>query len=489
MFTSIQNQPEQIIQDRLSAVQRRIQINHLFCNLARCGFWGLVADGALLMGNRFIRLPIPVALTVLLPLAIAVSMGISLSLLRKTDLLAVACFVDRRLNLKERLSTAFEAIRRGEADDDFVRLQIRDAAHFAQEILPATAVPYTFPSTLKLFPLPLVLIVLSFAIPRVYEIPPLPTAAERTAIDRAAAELESEMQDIDDTTLTRQIRDTIKGLQNKNIDVGRSQERLSKLRDTVRSQKNQLQKEREQLTEAISKMNEESQRFSEEHAKAIAADMEKLAEQMEENQLSPEEQAELEALLKKLAERLAGNTTTENLTNQLAQLQTQAVSPEMLKQIARSLLAVDQKMKTVAQLEGLLDQIKASRRNIALAGIQMERRTGGVADASSSPGAEAGTGEVQGTQVQTEDPSTQSPEAETSTDLTLPNIPSDSEDFSQVYVEEDPTGKGEPTYMPYREVYLRARQAYAAAMERDEIPLRYRGQVKAYLEAIANPEK
>ena len=194
-------------------------------------------------------------------------------------------------------------------------------------------------------------------------------------------------------------------------------------------------------------------------------------------------------MLKKLAERLAGNTTTENLTNQLAQLQTQAVSPEMLKQIARSLLAVDQKMKTVAQLEGLLDQIKASRRNIALAGIQMERRTGGVADASSSPGAEAGTGEVQGTQVQTEDPSTQSPEAETSTDLTLPNIPSDSEDFSQVYVEEDPTGKGEPTYMPYREVYLRARQAYAAAMERDEIPLRYRGQVKAYLEAIANPEK
>ena len=72
------------------------------------------------------------------------------------------------------------------------------------------------------------------------------------------------------------------------------------------------------------------------------------------------------------------------------------------------------------------------------------------------------------------------------TDLELTAPPSDSQAFTQVYVDENPTGEGEPTYMPYREVYLHAQQAYAQAIERDEIPVKYREQVKAYLEAIAN---
>ena len=40
--------------------------------------------------------------------------------------------------------------------------------------------------------------------------------------------------------------------------------------------------------------------------------------------------------------------------------------------------------------------------------------------------------------------------------------------------------------MPYREAYLNAKQAYAEAVERDGIPVRYRQRVKDYLDAIAN---
>ena len=43
--------------------------------------------------------------------------------------------------------------------------------------------------------------------------------------------------------------------------------------------------------------------------------------------------------------------------------------------------------------------------------------------------------------------------------------------------------------MPYREVYLNARRAYAEAMERDRIPVRYRQRVKDYIDAIANTGK
>ena len=43
--------------------------------------------------------------------------------------------------------------------------------------------------------------------------------------------------------------------------------------------------------------------------------------------------------------------------------------------------------------------------------------------------------------------------------------------------------------MPYREAYLNAKQAYAEAMERDGIPVRYRQRVKDYLDAIAETSK
>ncbi|MBI1929779.1 hypothetical protein HYR99_36710, partial [Candidatus Poribacteria bacterium] len=400
MLTSIKNQPEQIIQERLSAVRRRIQINRLFRNLAFYGFGWLIFAGVLLITNRLVHLPIPIGFTALLAFAIALTVAVSVNLFHKTDLRTVARFVDRRLVLKERLSTALEAIYRN-TTGDFSRLQIRDAAYVAQAIVPARVVSYAFPSLLKWFPIPLLLVGLSFAIPRMYEIPPPPTAAEQAAIDEAATALETAMQGIADASLAKQIRDTIKALQHKNIDVQAAADRLSKLRDEVRAQKSQLpEKGMDQAVEAISKLNEDSQRFRGKDTRSMASDLEKLAEQMAQNQLSPEEQAELEALLKKLAERLTGNAAAKSLTDPLAELQTQVVTPEMLRKIARSLLEINQKAKDIAQLERILDEIKARRKNIGLAGLEMARKTGGVANTGGGPGEESGTGEARGTQVE-----------------------------------------------------------------------------------------
>jgi hypothetical protein len=489
-----------------------------------------------------IHLPIPLGFTALLALAIALTIAVSLNLFQKTDLRTVARFVDRRLVLKERLSTALEAIHRN-ATEDFSRpvardsawlnLQIRDAAYAAQAIVPARVVSYAFPSLLKWFPIPLLLVGLSFAIPRLYEIPPPPTAAEQAAIDEAATALETAMQGISDASLAKQIRDTIKALQHKNIDVQAAADRLSKLRDEVRAQKSQLpEKEIDQAVGAISKLNEDSQRFKGKDTRSMASDLEKLAEQMAQNQLSPEERAKLDALLKKLAERLTGNAAAKSLTDQLAELQTQVVTPEMLRKIARSLLEINQKAKDIAQLERILDEIKASRKNIGLAGLEMARKTGGVANTGGGPGEESGTGEARGTQASgesdsdtalpgsagaspsqskdfeaktkidgaetssqveqphrgTDNPSVQSAEAKAS-DLTLKGIESDSQNFSRVYMQEAPTGEGEPTYMPYRNVYLNAKQAYAEAVSRNGIPVRYRKQIRDYLDTIANPGK
>ena len=57
-----------------------------------------------------------------------------------------------------------------------------------------------------------------------------------------------------------------------------------------------------------------------------------------------------------------------------------------------------------------------------------------------------------------------------------------------VYVGSDaPNGENEAEYIPYREVFLNAKQEYAEAIANNRIPVRYRQLIDNYLEAITNP--
>ena len=479
MRNTIQNQPEQIIQNKLSAIQRRMQIESIFQNLATFNLWGLLAAGILLVADRFFPLPIPIGLAIALPIIIASVIAVGLSLLQKIDPFEVARFVDQRLNLKERLGTALETIGRRHAGD-FGILQIRDAARAAQGIPPATVVSYTIPRTLKWLPLPMLLVGLSFFIPRMYEIPPLPTLAEQAAIHDAAARLEGAVSSLDNAELAKKVEETVKDLRNKRTSVSAAQKELSKLREEVQAQHSQLpENELDQAVETISTLGENSNLLSGTDTAEIASELEKLANQMD--GLTEAQRAELDALLKQLAQRLGGNPAAKNLVDQLNEIGTEGVSSEMLAKIARSLLEVDQQAKDIAQLEDILEEIKTSRKNIGLAGIEMARKTGGVAGSDGGPGEESGTGEARGTQIEE-----MSLGAEPTEALQLSGVTSDSEEFATASAQEAPSDEEEPTYMPHREAYLNAQQAYAEAVERDRIPVRYRQRVKDYLDAIAN---
>ena len=178
MRNAIQNQPEQLIQNKLSAIQRRMRIEGILQNLATFNLWGLLIAGILFVANRFFPLPIPIGFIIALLIIIASTIAVGLSLMRKIDPLEVARFVDQRLNLKERLGTALEAMGRRNAGD-FAILQARDAARVVQGILPAAVVSYTVPRTLKWLPIPMLLVGLSFFVPRMYEIPSPPTPLEQ----------------------------------------------------------------------------------------------------------------------------------------------------------------------------------------------------------------------------------------------------------------------------------------------------------------------
>ena len=479
MRNATQNQPEQIIQNKLSAIQHRMRIEDIFQNLATFNLWGLLIAGILLIVNRFFPLPIPIGFAVLLPIVVASTIAVGLSLLRKINPLAVAHLVDQRLNLKERLGTALEAMGRGDTED-FAILQIRDAAQASQGILPAAAVSYTVPPALKWLPIPILLVGLSFFIPRMYEIPPPPTASEHAAIHDAAARLEQVVSGLDNAELSKQVEETVKTLRNKRTGVQAAQQELSKLREDVEAQKNQLVKnEMDQAIEAISGLPDHSNLLSGADPEEIASELQELADQMDE--LTETQRAELDALLKQLAERLGDNAAAKHLVNQLNEIGTEGISPEMLAKIARSLLEIDRQAKDIAQMEGILEEIKASRKNIGLASIEMARKTGGIAGSDGGPGEESGTGEAQGTQI-----GAMSSEAQPTEALQLRGVTSDSEEFSTTSTQEAPSGEEEPIYMQRRKAYLNAKQAYAEAMERDTIPVRYRQRVKDYLDAIAN---
>lgn len=479
MRNATENQPEQIIQNKLSAIQRRMRIEGVFQNLATFNLWGFFIAAILLLANRFFPLPIPIGLAVSLPIVAASAIAVGLNLLRKIDPFAIAHLVDQRLNLKERLGTALEAVGRKGAND-FAILQIRDAARVSQGILPADAVSYTVPATLKWFPIPILLVGLSFFIPRMYEVPLPPTASEHAAIHDAAARLEGAVSGLNDAELSKQVEETVKVLQNKRTGVAAAQQALSKLGEDVEAGKSQLpENEIGPAVEAISALGKDSNLLSGANAEEIASELQELADQMD--TLTETQRSELDTLLKQLAARLGDKPTTKNLMDQLNEIGTEGVSPEMLAKIARSMLEIDRQAKDTAQMEAILEEIKASRKNIGLAGIEMARRTGGVAGSDGGPGEESGTGEAQGTQLGAMSSEEQPAEA-----LQLSGVTSDSEEFSTASTQEMPSGAAEPTYMPYRKAYLNAQQAYAEAVERDEIPVRYRQRVKDYLDAIAN---
>lgn len=482
MRNSVQSQPEQIIQNKLSAVQRRMRIERSFHNLATFNFWGLLIAGILLVANRFFPLPLPIGLAVFTPIVLASVIAVSLSLGRQINPSEVARLVDQRLNLKERMGTALEVMDR-KGTDDFAVLQIRDTARASQAILPAAAVSYTFPSTLKWLPIPLLLVALSFFIPRMYEVPAPPTISERAAIHDAASRLEKAVSGLDNADLSKKVEETVKTLRNKRGGVQPAQKKLSKLRAEVEAEKQQLSENGiDEAAETISAASKNSELLSGTDTEEIASELQKLADQMD--GLTEAQRTELDALLKQLAERLGDNPAAKNLVSQLNEIGTEGVSPEMLEKIARSLLNIDRQAKDMAQLEGILEEIKASRKNIGLAGIEMARKTGGVAGSDGGPGEESGTGEAQGTQLGAMASAEQSTEA-----LQLRGATSDSDEFSTASTQEAPSGEEEPTYMQHREVYLNAKQAYAEAVEREEIPVRYRQRVKDYIDAIANTDE
>ena len=478
----------QRINDCLIDVRGRMYRQALLQTIVTTFFCGLVLLAALFCFNRVILLPLQMSVISSIIILAAMVIGIYRSLKHRPDLLFVARSVDRKMELKERLSTAY-TLMHTTPQNEFSQRQIQDAAETVATLDLIEISPYRIPKFLKLFPIPLLLIAVSFTIPTFYEVPQPLTGSQQQTLDSVIQYLEGEQ--VKNSDLQQQISDTVKALKAAK-DLDTAQSHLSNLKEAVRQQSEQA---------AVTEATEASQRFQGMDAEQLAAALENLTEQAE---IRPELQAELMDLFERLAEGLPEGALSDSLN----QMQGKAVTPETLQDIVAALEEVA-KSADLAQLEA---QLTASQKALALATIETEMTGGGIANSDGAPGQNAGSSEVQGT---LEDTSNADPQSEIQTtvantdnemnseDTTPPRIgeatpvlqvngkqvtlttevSGDAQGFTDVFT--DVVSNEELDYLPFSEAVLNASRAYAEAIDNRRVPVRYQAQIKAYLAAIS----
>ena len=480
----------QRIRNCLTDIGARMYRQALLQTVALTFFSGLIFLTILFFLNRLIPLPMPMSGIGWGVMSVATIVGACLSIKHRKDLLFVAQAVDEKMELRERLSTAFGLIQ-SSSEDEFAQFQIRDAAETATTLDIGKISPYRAPKLLRLFPIPLLLIGISFAIPPLYEVPQPLTEFQQQALDSVIQNLEGKQ--VKNPILQEQILDTVNRLKAAK-DLGTAQEHLGSLNREIRKQKSEQ--------DVITKSTETSQRFRGMDADQLGSELNDFTEQVE----IP---SELQAELRRLFERLTESLPEGALRNSLNQIQGRAVTPESLQDIIDAL----QQTETLTHLAQLEADLIANRKELALADIETTTSGGGIANMDGTAGQNAGTREVQGTREASSSSESQSTselvddekmqnsidEGNRTTLLTgdeTPNLeingenltltaPSsgDSESFSGVFTGEPRVDA--PAYLPFSDVVLNAERAYAEAVNNNRIPVKYRTQIKEYLEAIS----
>ena len=488
--TQTAEEDAQRIRNYLTDIRSRMYRQALLQTVTITLFCGLILLVILSIINRLIPLPMHMSNISWTVLFASVIVGGCLSIKQWKHLPFVAEVVDKKMELRERLRTAFGLIQHI-PEGEFAHLQIRDAAEIVTSLDMRKVCPYRAPKLLRLFPIPLLLIGLSFTIPLFYEAPEPLSASQQQALDQVIQNLEEKQ--VRDPELQKYIRDTVDKLKAA-TDLDTAQAHLSNLNTEVRKQK---------LTQdVITEATEASQHFQGMDAEQLASALKDLTEQAE---IPPELQAELQSLF----EQLSASLPEGKLRNSLNQVQGETVTPETLQEIIDALQEAETPMN-LAQLEG---ELRTNRKELALAAIKTEASDGGVANVDGTPGQNAGTREVQGTREVPSNAESQSSLAadnektvNNTTDaenLTTPLLgdeapaseingnrltltadsSGDSESFSNVFTGEIRVNA--PPYLPFSDVVLNATRAYAEAINNNRIPVKYQTQIKDYLEAIS----
>lgn len=481
-------EPSRYIINYLHNLRKRDYIQVITHHLSFSMLTVMTIISFIFIGIRFINIPYSITLGTSLLLIGAILFGMVLSFFRRKSIQYMAFYVDRHQKLKERVTTALNLIEENR-EDEVAQQQIHNTSECLIDLDQQIVLPHSLPKSIKWLPIPLLIIALSFAIPRQYTLPEPPSSKEQFAIDSTYRNLENMVNSINDPRLKNEINETISKLKNVK-DVLSAQEQLRELNRMVQEQKSNLPDEA-----ALHNATQETRNFKGMNADELANEFEKLLNQ-------PELTTELQADIRKLLNKLSENVPEGVLNSTLQKSETEYVSEEILQEILTSL---DQ----LNQLSYLEKQLTESRKDIALAGLDFEQSHGALANSDSTPGDESGSGETQGTQVNNntsnslESESTKESNGD-NTEFTepltgdkTPSIEIDGKDIilnsnsiselnpsTRVFSSTNRDSVSELDYLPFSNVVLNAQREYAQAIQTNRIPIKYRSQIKAYLKTI-----
>ncbi|MXV77157.1 hypothetical protein F4001_02285 [Candidatus Poribacteria bacterium] len=479
---------QDIIKDQLKSLRSRRRTQALIHKTAQAFCLCLFILALLSIAVRFLSFPISTLFATLSVILISLIVGIYLGFRQRIPMIDMLRYVDNHLKLKARLTTAWEMMQI-DRQDELTQLQIDDTVKSIANKELSKCIPLTVPSILKWIPIPLLIIGLSFAIPRQYSVPLPPTITEGEAINNAIKALTNELEQVVDSNLRENIKDTIEKLQHVK-DVPTAHQNLQTLNDEVRKQKSALPDD-STITQAM----QATQHFKDMDTTALAHELDSISKQ---DELTPELRAEIEKLLNRLAETVPHGELSQTLDS----IQGKPVTTDILKEIVRQLNKLD-------QLNRLEAQITESRKNIALASIDTYLSDRSFACSDSNPGQETGNQETQGKQVQPDDPQLSTTNDDTSSQTTNNNtakpltgdenptqqtngkefrinseVASETQRTTRVYAGNTGNGGDEPEYIQFEDVVLNAQREYAQAIENNRIPLRFRSQIQNYLKAL-----
>jgi hypothetical protein len=133
------------LHERLTLIARMIRLQAVATWAVRLIFLGLAINAIWLAGARFFPYIVPTAMLPAIPLALA-ALGALVLVFWRPDAMRVASLADRRLGLRERITTAIELERRKEAPASqsaalLSDLQLSDAVSHLRQVEPVEAFP------------------------------------------------------------------------------------------------------------------------------------------------------------------------------------------------------------------------------------------------------------------------------------------------------------------------------------------------------------
>ncbi|MCG9126695.1 hypothetical protein JT359_03740 [Candidatus Poribacteria bacterium] len=474
--------------DFLQNLSNRALRQKIFHHVSFSILCGILLLVPVFIGIRLIKLPFSITIGTLILLCGAILIGLVLSFYKRKTLQYMAHYVDNDQDLKERVSTAHNLIQENR-EDEVALQQIQNTAESITDLDQQKVLPYSLPKSIKWFPIPLLIIGMSFAIPRQYSLPEPPSTQEQIAIEATYQNLENTLNSIKDPNLKNKINETISKLKNVK-DVSSAQDHLRELNRIIQKQKSDLPDE-----VAITDATQDTQNFKGMDSNDLVNEIDKILNQQE---LTPALRADIKKILKNLSDNMPDNV----LSSTFEQTQSEEISEETLQQFLNAL-------KQLNELNNLEKQLTESRKEIALAGLELEESNGGVANTDSAAGNESGNTETQGTIVNSDssDSSTSDSSEDTNVDDAELSDPlmgdqtssigtdgkelrlnshsiSDLHPSTRVYSGKKRNIVNESDYIPFTDVVLNAQRKYAQAIQTNRIPVRYRTQIKAYLEEL-----